>query len=114
MGVCTGETMNRVKRHVHLLHLLSSAGPQQRKAILKTASNDQIKSLCEICHNLLRGNIPTAKVNKLVSYKRVIRQLADKKIPISRKRKLFINQRGSGFLSILLPTVLSLLGIGAS
>lgn len=102
--------MRKVKRHVHLLHLLSNANPQQRKAILRTASTEQIKTICEICQNLLSGNIPIAKVQKLRSYKKVIRQLADKKIPISKKKKLFINQSGSGFLPLIIPSVLKLLG----
>lgn len=100
--------MNKVRRHVHLLHLLSTATPQQRKAILRTASNEQIKSLCEICQNLLSGNI-SVNVKKLHPYKKIIQQLSNKKIPIARKRRLFTNQTG-GFLPLIIPTVLSLLG----
>lgn len=100
--------MKRVKRHVHLLHVLANANPQQRKAILKTANEDQMKSLCEICANLLSGNIPISNGKKLHSYKRVIRQLADKKISIAKKRKIFNNQTGSGFLPLIIPAVLKL------
>lgn len=99
--------MNRVRRHVHLLHLLSSASPQQRKAILRTANKEQIKSICEICQNLLSGNIPVS-IKKLRTHRKIIRQLADKKIPFSKKRKLFLNQTG-GFLPFVIPAVLSLL-----
>lgn len=99
--------MHKVKRHVHLLHLLSTATPQQRKAILRTASKEQIKLLCEICQNLLAGNI-SINTKKLHSYRKTIRQLANKKIPILKKKKLFLNQTG-GFLPLILPTVLSLL-----
>ncbi|GFS93075.1 uncharacterized protein TNCV_532751 [Trichonephila clavipes] len=80
--------MNRVSRHVHLLHVLAAANPAQRKAILKSATDDQIKALCEICDNLLSGNIPTKKIKKLCSYKRVIRLLANRSVPISRKQTL--------------------------
>ncbi|GFT99101.1 uncharacterized protein TNCV_3794541 [Trichonephila clavipes] len=65
---------------------LPAASPAQRKAILKSATDDQIKTLCEICDNLLSGNIPTKKIEKLCSYKRVIRLLANRSVPISRKR----------------------------
>lgn len=95
-------------RHVHLLHVLSNATPQQRKAILRSASIDQIKSICEICKNLLSGNIRSVNPKKLISYKKIIRKLADKKIPISSKRKLITNQTG-GFLPLILPAVISLL-----
>ncbi|GBN58755.1 hypothetical protein AVEN_17024-1 [Araneus ventricosus] len=99
--------MNRVKRHVHLLHVLASASPQQRNATLKSATNEQIKTMCEICQNALAGNVSKAKVRQLCRYKKVIRQLAVKNIPIARKRKLLTNQTG-GFLSLVLPAVLSL------
>jgi len=100
--------MKRIKKHVHLLHILSKASPQQRKAILNTTSTDQLKSICEICTNLLRGNIPGVKVQKLAPYKKVIRKLADKKRGLSSKRKILTQQTG-GFLSMIIPTVLKLL-----
>ncbi|GFV28686.1 uncharacterized protein TNCV_3986361 [Trichonephila clavipes] len=103
--------MNRARRHVHLLHVLAAASPAQRKAILKSASNQQIKTLCEICQNLLSGNIPTNKIRKSSCYKRLIRLLANRSIPISRKRKLFTtNKQVGGFLPLVLPGVLSLIG----
>lgn len=100
--------MNRIKRNIHLLHILSSASPSQRKAILKTASDDQIKSLCEICQNFLLGNIPNVCVKKLKSHKNLIRKLANKNVSIPKKRKIFSNQTG-GFLPLILKGVLSLL-----
>ncbi|GFX47852.1 uncharacterized protein TNCV_5002731 [Trichonephila clavipes] len=91
--------------------MLAAASPAQRKAILKSATDDRIKTLCEICDNLLSGNIPTKKIKKLCSYKRVIRLLANRSVPISRKRKLFTtNRQVGGFLPLILPGVLSLLG----
>lgn len=101
--------MKRIKKHVHLLHILSKASPQQRKAILSTTSADQLKSICEICENFLRGNIPGVKVQKLAPYKKVIRKLANNKIGLSSKRKLLKQQTGGGFLPMIIPTVLKLL-----
>ncbi|GFU40436.1 uncharacterized protein TNCV_1208031 [Trichonephila clavipes] len=103
--------MNRVSRLVHLLHVLVAASPAQRKAILKSTADDKIKTLCEICENLLSGNIPTKKIKKLCSYKRVIQLLANSSIHISRKRKLFTtNRQVVGFLPLILPGVLYLIG----
>ncbi|GFX70582.1 uncharacterized protein TNCV_875561 [Trichonephila clavipes] len=101
--------MNQIKRRVHSLHVLSSANPQKRNAILKSATNEQIKTLCEICQNVLEGNVSKVKVRQLCRYKKVIRQLAAPNIPIARKRKLLTNQR-EGFLPLVLPAVLSLVG----
>jgi hypothetical protein len=43
------------------LHFLSSCDKEQRKAILKTTTDDQLKLLVEIVLNLLRVVIPTSK-----------------------------------------------------
>ncbi|GBM89489.1 hypothetical protein AVEN_32544-1 [Araneus ventricosus] len=75
----------------------------------KSATNEQIKTLCEICQNVLAGNVSKAKIRQLCRYKKVIRQLADRNIPIARKRELLTNQTG-GFLPLVLPAVLSLVG----
>ncbi|GIX81570.1 uncharacterized protein CEXT_562521 [Caerostris extrusa] len=101
--------MNRIKRHVHLLHVLSAASPQQRNAILKSATNEQIKTLCEICQNVLAGNVRKRMSNDCVAVKRTIRQLANRNISIARKRKLLTNQTG-GVLPLVLPAVLSFVG----
>lgn len=101
--------MKRIKKQVHLLHILSKASPQQRKAILNTTSLEQLKSICEICKNVLHGNIPGIKTHKLASYKKVIRKLADNKISLPSKRKILTRQTGGGFLPLIIPTVLKLL-----
>ncbi|GFU94593.1 uncharacterized protein TNCV_3699011 [Trichonephila clavipes] len=102
--------MNRIRQHVHLLHVLSAASPQQRNAILKSATNEQIKTLCEICQNVLAGNVPKANVKRLCRYKRTIRQLADRSISLGRKRKLLTTNQTGGFLPLVLPAVLSFVG----
>ncbi|GFY45646.1 uncharacterized protein TNIN_204381 [Trichonephila inaurata madagascariensis] len=56
--------LNRIRQHVHLLHVLSAACPHQRNAILMSATNEQIKTLCEICQNVLAGNVPKANVKR--------------------------------------------------
>ncbi|GFS92677.1 uncharacterized protein TNCV_1161121 [Trichonephila clavipes] len=91
--------MNRIRQHVHMLHVLSAASPQQRNAILKSATNEQIKTLCEICQNVLAGNVPKANVKRLCRYKRTIRQLADRSISLARKRKLLTTNQTRGFFT---------------
>lgn len=100
--------MNNIKRNERFFYLLTASPPKQRKAILKDANKSQIFSICEICHNLLAGNVPV-NINRLRKYKTIIRQIADKKIPLYKKRKLLINQTG-GFLPIILPAILSAVG----
>jgi len=47
----------RLERNVSLLNVLSKASNKQRKAILKTATRDQINCICDCCNNILKENI---------------------------------------------------------
>ena len=75
----------RVSKHKPFLQLLRSAEKNQQKAILKSASEEQIKTLSEIILNLLAGHIPINLKNKrdLAKYKENLRDLADKQTAIS-------------------------------
>ena len=101
MTICTDQTLA-------LLKLISKS--KKSKHILKKCSNSVIKTLCECAINVLRGNIPLKKSQKkrLFAYKRSLRKLSDKKTPLYKKRQLLV-QRGDGFLSILLPTAISVI-----
>ncbi|GFV05021.1 uncharacterized protein TNCV_1233341 [Trichonephila clavipes] len=83
--------MNRIRQHVHLLHVLSAASPQQRNAILKSATNEQIKTLCEICQNVLAGNVRKQMSNDCVATREPFRQLADEVYPLGE------NGQNTGF-----------------
>lgn len=100
--------MNNIKRNVDFLSILKSSSPSQRKAILKTMSPDQLKCLCEICHNVLRGVLPV-NVNKLRRYKKAMRDLASRSLSNKVKKSILIKQSG-GFLPFLIPAVLSTVG----
>lgn len=54
----------RVKTHRAVLEVLHKAKPALRKAIVQAADKDVIYTLCEICDNLLRGNIPLSEEQK--------------------------------------------------
>ena len=101
MSVCTDQTLT-------LLKLISKS--KKPKLILKKCSSSVIKTLCECAINVLRGNIPLTKSqkNRLSTHKRSLRKLSNKKIPLYKKRQLLV-QRGDGFLSILLPTAISVI-----
>lgn len=101
-------TKKNLKRHVHFLQALASTHPLQRRALLKTAKNEQIQCLCEICLNILAGNVPV-NVNKMKRYKNLLRSLAKKKSSIQQKKRMLVNQSG-GFLPLLAPAIISTLG----
>ncbi|KAI8477988.1 hypothetical protein Bbelb_053410 [Branchiostoma belcheri] len=97
----------RLHRHADCLRVLSKANPKLRKAILSSAPNDLLKSICDCTHNILEGNIRLTPGQRkgLARHKSTLRQLGDKKIPLSKKRQTLI-QKG-GFLSLLLNPIVS-------
>lgn len=91
--------------HLQLLGKCKNKG-----ALLRKCPNSLIKCVCECALNLLKGNVPITRrqKNRLAPYKRTLRRLGDKKIPLFKKRRLLV-QKGEGFLSILIPAAVSLL-----
>jgi hypothetical protein len=98
----------RAKKYLGLLQLLSQSSATVKKQILKSADDGLIKLLVECCYNTLKGGVKLSKtsVSKLKKYKKVLRNIARPNKNLNTKKKELI-QSGSGFLSILLPTVIS-------
>lgn len=99
--------MKRLKDHKHILHVLKNSNNVLRKSILKSASPELIKTLCEICMNILNGNckISSKCKDSLKSYKSPLRKLISPRCSLKTKKKILI-QKG-GFLPSLLGAVLS-------
>lgn len=97
-----------VKKNYHFLHMLARSSPRQRKALLQSADNSQITSVCEICLNILAGNVP-ANLKKLKKYKTVIRKLGNRSQNVQAKRRLLLNQSGGAFLPLIAPAIISAL-----
>lgn len=91
-------------------HLKLLCKAKKKSAFLRKCPNSVIKNVCECALNLLKGTIPVTKrqKNRLTPYKRTLRRLGDKKVPLFKKRRLLV-QKGEGFLSILIPAAVSVL-----
>ena len=102
---------SRMQRNADFLRVLSKCNNKQRIGILQSSDSDLIKCICEISLNLLRGVIPvsTSHKKKLKRHKNLLKLLIDKKESIKKKRQ-HLTQRGGGFLSLLIPPALSILG----
>lgn len=93
--------------------MLHKSSPKQRRLILQSASDELILALCELALNILHGVIPINRqqYRKLKKKRAEIKLLANKKINISSKKKVF-NQTG-GFLlpllSVAIPFISSLI-----
>jgi hypothetical protein len=99
----------RIRRNFPLLLLLVNASPQQRQAILATATDDLITAISEIAKNTLKGRIPLTsyQITALKKKKAVVKKLCNKRIAVKTKRKL-VAQSG-GFIGSLIGITLPLL-----
>ena len=97
-----------VKQHGEMLKFLSRAKPPLVKAVVKNASPQLVKTLCECCHNVLKGNVPLTPVQKrrLRRHKANLRQLTKKKLSVKKRKQLL--QTG-GFIGALLGPVIGVL-----
>ncbi len=100
----------RLHKHVELLKILKNSNPKQRKALLEAANNSLILCICECIHNLLRGNlrISSAKKQQLKKHTNILREIADRKTKVDKKRALLV--QNGGFLPALLAPVLTVAG----
>ena len=101
--------MNRLKKHHSSIQLLQKAPPKIQKHILKNSSKELIRCICDCCLNLLKCNlkINSTQKKKLKPYKNSVRQLADRNISLTKKRKVI---QSGGFLSALLGVLAPAIG----
>ncbi|KXJ26961.1 hypothetical protein AC249_AIPGENE9928 [Exaiptasia diaphana] len=67
---------------------------KQRRALLQAADNKLLKAICECVLNVLRGTVklnPSQK-GKLRRHKESLRQLADKRVPLSKKKNVLVQK----------------------
>jgi hypothetical protein len=102
----------RMRDNLPYLQILAKCKPKVRKVLIEHGPSDLVLSICECCHNVLKGTVPLTKREKqhLSRYKKHLRGLVNKKISRVKKRRLLAQQKGGGnLLTALLPPVLSVL-----
>ena len=99
---------HRVKKHIHALHVLKTARPKVRRALLKEGDKDLIQCLCECCHNILNGHIKLLPKQKklLQRHCKDLRALSSKRVKLGKKRQILV-QKG-GFLPAVLAPILTI------
>ena len=70
------------------LQFLLHATPAQAKLTLSASSRDQLKALGEVSYNILYGKLEAEVLGNLKSFQSLLRQLCDKRLSITRRRKL--------------------------
>jgi len=66
-----------------------NSSKEQRRVLLDTVTNDQLRALTEVTHNILQGNIPltTSHKRRLRTEKTFLQILGDIKAPLVKKRE---------------------------
>lgn len=99
-----------LKKHIHELEVLKSCKKCQRDEFLKKSSPDLIKCICEVCLNILNGNIPltSEQKKKLESHRNFMRFLVKNKGKnFTTQKRAAIVQKG-GFLPLILGPLLTI------
>lgn len=95
----------RVEKHLALFQLLVDTTDAQRRAIVRTCSQGQIRTVLEAIYNVLRGTCPISdKVKKtLYQQRRIIRHLVSKDLTLQQRKRLLV--RNAALLPLLLRPV---------
>ena len=100
----------RMRGSLPYLQILAKCKPKVRKVLIEHGPSDLVLSICECCHNVLKGTVPLTKRQKqhLSRYKKHLRDLANQKVSRVKKQRLLTQQKGGGnLLAALLPPVLT-------
>lgn len=89
------------------LLLLSKANKNKKRKIIRDSKTCLIKAISEISKNCIHGNVNMSEClrRKLKKYRELITILSGKKYSLEKKRNIII-QKGTGFLSLLIPVAI--------
>lgn len=81
--------------HLPFLQLLCTTDKKQRKALLQTITDAQLRAICELVLNIYRGtfNVPSIYVRKLAPHRKLIETLVDRAINKKHKKQLLSQKR---------------------
>ena len=98
----TNESFKKTFRHPDFA---TKGSPGLKKVILSKASDDLVRCICDISHKVLSGTAEISRPHKkrLAKHKNSLRKLVDRKLSLSRKKKII--QKG-GFLGALLSAAI--------
>ena len=103
------EMSQRVKKYLPVLKRIRKMADMAKRAYVKKCDKEFIDCVSECAKNVIKGNVPLSPRQKatLRRDRNNLRSLAIKKTSLKKKRRIL--QKG-GFLSALLPPVLTMLG----
>ena len=118
VGAARGSKSTKIQRHpfskkqAALLHALCHIDGKQRAAVLRSADDKLVKSICECALNVLHGvvQLKDSEKNRLKKHKKILRRLADSRSRSKNKwrlKKRDIIQSGGSFVPLLLAPLIS-------
>jgi len=101
----------RLKDHAAVLRCLARTRPECRLKILNNASPELLKCICECAQNTLNKNVTLsdAQLKRLAPHKRIVRELASRKISLKNKKRRIVKQKGGFLLPLLKPILTTVL-----
>lgn len=98
-----------VRKHLPLFELLAQITDDQRKSIVKTLTQQQLRAVLEAIYNVLKGTceLEDKDKKKLFPHRHVIRRLVSKDINQKQQRRLL--HKHVNLLGILLKPVVKAL-----
>lgn len=108
---------SHLKKEINILKEVAQLEKSKSsKNFFKNCSNKYISSIGQCCHNITQNGFNFNKSQamkvrrKLGPIKKSIRDLANEKIPILKKRKILMKKQiGEGIISLLASTLIPLL-----
>ena len=82
-----------MRTNYHNLQVFKTAEPRLRKAIISNCNKELVNCISEGVLNVLNGNIKLTGCNtrKLQKHKAVLRQVADRQMSLSGKKRLIVS-----------------------
>ncbi len=99
-----------LQRNISFLREITESTLEQRREIIKGATEDNIKALTELSINLLEGNLPLSNEDKLElsKHKLFIRSLSHKEVEFTQKKKKLLHN--CNILPMIITPLLSVVG----
>jgi hypothetical protein len=96
--------MERLERNLPTLRRVAKLTPKDRNRYLELCPKEVIKTLIDICLNLILGNVNVTSEERarLKRNATALREFAGKKGSLKRKRQMLVKQRG-GIFPFLIP-----------
>ena len=100
-----------IVKNNEFLRYFSKLPSKKQKHLIPTLNTNQLNTISEICKNFLNKNLTTCPkiIKKVKPAQKEIKNIALKKTPLYKKKKILQSRSGGAILSVLLPLAATLI-----